>query len=324
MFIKKSKTIVFLICFCFSVFQCETPRNNPLDAGNPNHRLGTISGEVFTQRVPRLAVSDVIVSWKSDDRASRTDQQGKFKINNLKKQNGWLILEKEGYVTDSISVVWNESNTLFEQGFLNAVPQLDSIILYSSIENKRPARKIVTILCNAKITDPDNDIDSVLIKNKTLGLNTFLVFNTTSGWFEKTLKASDLHVNNPDEVIGHEFTISVKDKFGKKFNMATVIVKRVIKEEIITESPSSGEETSAAPTLKWERFDPGFPFRFKAQIYVDETPPTLYWEKDTLNSVLQSLPVDIELEPNDYYWIVWSIDEFENRAASKAKKFYVP
>ncbi|MCB9248128.1 MAG: hypothetical protein H6613_06095 [Ignavibacteriales bacterium] len=59
------------------------------------------------------------------------------------------------------------------------------------------------------------------------------------------------------------------------------------------------------------------------QIYTDEVPAILVWQKEIISSEIQYL-TDVNLSSGDYFWVIWAIDEFENRTQSKPASFIIP
>lgn len=314
---------IILFCLFFTFFNCETPRNNPLDPENPNHQLAAISGQVLTYRIPHIPVSSVNLIWKQEGRSNQSDVQGYFDLDRIQSNDGWLIAEKSGFLKDSVHIEWTGQKTQNLAIYLNQLPTLDSLIFYSSIENRRPDRQIISIVTKAKIQDADNDIDSVFIACPPLDVYTNLIYNIDKEQYERSLTMEDLHISTAEAVTGHEFIITVKDNFGNLLELNRSVVKRIIKEEIETLEPVGSELTPPQPTLVWQPFTPGFPFHFMVQVYIDEISPVLVWQKDNIQPATLSVDVDIVLDANDYFWIIWCIDEFENRSASKPEKFYV-
>lgn len=309
-----------LLCLIF-ISSCETPRHNPLDPDSPNYKLKTISGNVLTYRIPHVPISDVNLFWKPEGRIQISDTVGYFEFDQLQTSEGWLILEKAGFLKDSVYVSGKQNQDL--EVYLNELPQLDSLVFYSSIENRRPDRQIISLIVKAKINDMDNDIDSVFVVCSPLNVDMHLIFNIEKEQFERILTMEDLHISTPEAVTGHEFMIIVKDNFGNLLELNRSVVKRIIKEEIDPIEPVGSELAPPQPTLSWEPFTPGFPFRFMVEIYIDEISPILVWQKDNIQPATLTADVDIILPANDYFWIIWCIDEFENRSASKPEKFYV-
>jgi hypothetical protein len=101
------------------------------------------------------------------------------------------------------------------------------------------------------------------------------------------------------------------------------LIKRIIKDEVILVGPINSDTTSTLPTLEWNIISLGFNFKFTVEIYTDGFNSRLVWRKENINSSATSVTVDEPLTEDRYYrWIVWIVDEFENRSGSKTKTFY--
>ena len=200
---------------------------------------------------------------------------------------------------------------------------MDSIQFYSSIDNKNDGRQLTSIEAKLHISDPDNDIDSVLIISKTLNFYRSLAYNISDKYFEGSYSFA-----KPDVVLGHEYEIYIRDTQKNKIYLSKQIIKRVIKEDLVKLiEPDNGDTTSTTPTLKWQRNNnPGFTYNYTVEIYTDGFNPTLVWRKENINPdplVINTITVDAPLTENRYYfWNVWVVDDFENRSISLEKGFY--
>lgn len=316
------KLKLLLLFLSFGLWSClgDAPRNNPLDPSNNNSTLSSLNGTVLTYRVPHQAISGVKVIWENDNIYSYTDNLGKFNLKDVTREPGWLFFETNAYLFDSVFIDWKTISSGVEK-YLNTKPVLQNVLFYSSIRNRYPDRKIISLNLNIDISDADNDVDSVLIQSQSLGISTYLNYDAGKKVYQRSLTMSDLNINSADAVIGHVFEIFARDILNNKILLTEEIVKRIVKEEVITKAPDS-DTLSLTPTLNWEPIDPGFPCKFMVEIYIDDINPPLAWTKDNISFTTTSITVDTPLEENRYFWIVWVIDEFENRSASKPKTFY--
>lgn len=313
---------LFVLFFCFWMWSClgDAPRNNPLDPSNENSTLSSLNGSVLTYRVPHQAIPGVKVIWENNNIYTYTENPGTFDLKDVTREPGWLFFETNAYLYDSVFIDWKTISSGVEK-YLNTKPVLQNVLFYSSIRNRYPDRKIINLNINADISDADNDVDSVLIQSKSLGVSTYLNYDAGKKVYQRSLTMSDLNINSADEVIGHVFQIFVRDILNNKILLTEEIVKRIVKEEVITKAAES-DTLSLTPTLNWEPIVPGFPCSFMVEIYIDDINPPLVWSLNDINSTTTSITVDKPLEENRYFWIVWVIDEFENRSASKPKTFY--
>ena len=321
--INKYFLLVALIgWFCAN---CDAPRYNPLDPENPGNDLVVISGYVETISSPRIPVCDVNVFWPEGNRLTQTDVEGYFYIENIIANDGWIYFSKSGYLTDSIYIEWEKQKNQQLNVEFNKRPQLDSLLIYSIIQNRYPNLQILTLGIEAIIIDPDNDIDTIYVENPNLNFKNFLLFDFNLQMYKRTFTMSDLGITTAEAVIGHEFHIIVKDKFDNRIHLDKMSVKRIIKEQINLISPGSHEVVSSTPILNWEPFTPGYSLTYDVEIYnTDDVEARLIWQKHGLAQNNSSIQVDQTLfASTNYFWVIWCIDEFNNRSRSRPKSFEV-
>lgn len=320
----QKKFLVSLTLFIGVVLtlSCDAPRNNPLDPENPDNVLSLLSGYVQTITIPHIPISGARVLWQNEGvvRTSRSD--GFFQMENIKKEDGWIYIEKEGFSTDSIFLKWENNKEVLVESFLNSIPKIDSLMFFSSVENKYPSKQRFSIEIKVRVSDSENDVDTVLIKNDDLGVEEKLEYNPESKFFEEIFSPVDLNVTSIDEVIGKDFLIIVQDASERNFNVGRSTIKRIIKEEIIFDQPANNISVSVPFSIKWRRFDPGFDFYFVIQIYTNEVQPELVWERIADSEEISFL-VESDLAPREYFWVIWCYDEFFNRGRSKPATFQI-
>jgi hypothetical protein len=302
---------------------CDAPRNNPLDPENPNYIAYEISGTVQTLSLPHQPVQGAEIYWANNSSLIKTDDAGFFTVHDTDNKDGWLFMTKENYLQDSIYIEWGEDKIMQIESYLNAKPVLDSLLIYSIIQNRYPDIQILNLVIEAAVSDNDNDIDSIFVANNVLNFQSFLRHNASKQIYERTFSMNELGVSTPEAIIGHEIQICVKDKFNHRIFLDSESVKRIIKDEVNLKSPGSHEVVSSSPLLSWEPLFPGYKVNYTCEIYTDEIDPQLVWQKQNLSQNTAFYTVDITLPANEYFWVVWCIDEFNNRSRSKAKSFQV-
>ena len=315
--------VIKILLLLIIVISCSAPRNNPLDPENPDNNLSNIEGIVRTIKVPQIPIPDAKVTWEAEGRIVFTNENGYFNFENVKRNSGTLIIEKSNYGTDSLFIEFNNQNKISKNIFLNATPQINELLFYSITVNKFPSRQSYSLGISVNLTDAENDIDSVFIENEELNISKELIYNISSGNYEGSIKLEDLNVTSIDIVIGKEFSLIVFDSNGKRLEVDQTLIKRIIKEEVEPISPI-GRDTVFVPNplLKWNRFTPGFEFRYLLQIKTQEADPTLSWQKEITSEAIE-FQTDAQLIPGEYFWVIWAIDEFENRTQSKPSSFII-
>ena len=319
--------IVFvqIILLSWIFYSCDAPRHNPLDPDNPDNNLVEISGKVKTISSPFIPVNDVTVFWSDGNKLDQTDSNGDYQIENIAPNDGWLYFSKSGYLTDSMYVEWDQQKRQDLDIELNTSPQLDSLLIYSIIQNRYPNLQVLTLGIEAVITDPDNDIDTIYVENPDLSFKNFLLFDPNLHMYKRIFSMSDLGITDAEAVIGHEFKIIDKDIYHHRIFLDKMSIKRIIKEQVNLISPGSNDVVSSQPTLNWEPFIPGYSLTYDIEIYnTDNLEAELKWRKQGVSQSTSVLKVDktLSASPN-YFWVIWCVDEFNNRSRSRPKSFEV-
>ncbi len=299
---------------------CNAPRNNPFDPQNPRSPYVALKGHVQTQSFPRTALAGAAMLWKNGDRLAQTDAQGHFRFENLLPENDWLHIEKSGYKKDSVFVLWEGNKQIALDIFLNAMPAMEKLQLSTEILHQYFSNQEARLVVKVEISDQDNDVDSVFVKSEKFGLRKALDYDVNDKSYIATLKLFDLKVNYLEGLIGEDFLIVVKDLSADEIVIGKSGVKRVIQDEIEFESPAGDQQVSSTPTFTWKRFRPGFPFTFMLEIFTFEG---LVFQKSGLPSESISYAQETPLAPGEYLWVVWCVDEFQNRSRSKPASFIV-
>jgi hypothetical protein len=294
-----------------------------LDPENPDDNIGMLEGVVQTVKVPRTPLVNAEIFWTSEGLIRETDNKGYFSFENIAQNDGWLTVKKENYSTDSIFITFNNQRKVTKNIFLNAVPKINYLQFYSITINKFPSSQKYNLEVIADITDEENDIDSAFIENIELNASKQLLYNSTFKVYENSLFLNDLYVTSIDAVIGKEFQITVIDADQKKFVIGKSNIKRIIKEEIETTSPA-GRDTvyTVNPFFEWRRFTPGFEFYYLLEIYTDEIHEELIFQKE-INSSEINYQSEVNISSGEYFWVIWAIDEFNNKTRSKPASFII-
>lgn len=290
------------------------------------YKTGTLTGVVLKAKSP-VALSGVKVHWKNQNIVKETDSKGVYTIPNVQMNDGFLYFEKAGYSKDSVYVRWGIQNTIdLKESRLNSIPILNTIDIYSVVTNKFPDEfKTKKLNIEAKVSDEENDIDSVFIQCSPINVYIPLDYNISTKSFQRELNTAELNVSYIDEVIGRNFDIVVKDVNGKKFTLGPAQLKRVISQQFDMKysSPILGTVVGSQPTLRWQNINLEYNYRYYIEIYTDEIPATLVWRSNRFSKDLISFNVNTTLPKGDYFWIIWCEDDFRNRASAKPATFKV-
>lgn len=318
------KILLFILSILL-IISCDAPRENPLDPNGDNYKFYSIQGYVKTQTGPPQPIENAIVTWGADAKITYTNTEGYFRIDNVNPVNDYLIVEKSGFLKDSNYINWDRRNISVEY-FLNSIPELTEFNIYSEYENNYTLNPRTRIFFEAVVNDREGDLDSLYIANEDLKIKKLLERKTFS-LFDASFSQVSLGINSLEELIGKEFHLIALDKSGKEYSIGNSNLKRVIRQEIEFISPATLLDTvSTQPNLRWRRFQPGFKFEYTVRVFENLTPPELRWERSGISSDSISVKVNVPLQPNTtqgYYWVVWCVDEFNNKGSSKPASFRV-
>ncbi|OGU77077.1 MAG: hypothetical protein A2V93_02440 [Ignavibacteria bacterium RBG_16_34_14] len=305
---------------------CNAPRTNPLDPLNPDYNYGTIEGTVQTIGNPSIAIANVQILWENANLITETNAFGRFRLINIPMEDGKIIFSKTGFKSDTLAVVWGNSKRFISLTFLNRIPTLDTVSIYTSITNEYSQDPESELFVKAWITDLDRDVDSVFIINETLNLKKPL-FNPFEGYYLDTLTESDLNVNDIEQTIGLDFSIMAKDGSDNEFVIGSDRVTRVIKDEVTGLQPSTDSsiiDTTQPVIFEWNRFEAGYDFNYMIEVYsYNVSSSQLVHSKSNFSSDSTSYTLPQILSDNNYFWVIWIIDEFQNRSRSKPATFRI-
>lgn len=290
-------------------------------------QITSITGTVRASASPSAPITGVNVFWSGENIISKTDVSGNFKFENIEKNDGWIYFEHDLYYYDSIYVDWGSESQINVQKFLLTVPTANIFSIYTEIQNTHSAASF-HIGFETEITDKDDVVDSVIIYNNELDIYISLSRLTFNKYGNK-FKISELKLSSIETAVGRDFNLIFVDKQNKKFVAAKEKIARVINQEIVFIAPINGNTVSSTPRLEWNRFIPGYKFHYKIQIFTNETGGgSLVFEQDNISSENVKFdittPIDNEVNGiNSYYWVIWSIDEFNNKNRSRQASFIV-
>ncbi len=287
-------------------YSCNAPRNNPLDPSNPNYSYVSISGKVQSFSLPYTGIQGVAISWLPGNVLINTDVNGSFLINNIRPIDGKLIIQKDGFLSDTIVVSWASSLNQNFQIYLNQIPHLDSISIYTVVVNQfNPPGQSYQLVINSKISDKDNDLDSVFVQSTDLNFIKPLNFDVLNKNYQTTLTTQDMNISDIEQTIGLNFNIIAKDIFGRIFLVGSEKVTRVIKSAAVIQFPANDTSVSATPKLMWQRFNSGYPFSYMIQVYTNDFANSqLVLQAVNVSSDSISYQITTPLAEKNYYWVI--------------------
>jgi hypothetical protein len=326
MYLLRDVLVIFFLPLLF--ISCEAPRSNPADPMNDDNSDNvTIEGTVQTLSLPYTPLSKVLVLWIPENSTGvvrETDSKGYFVISNIDPVNGILVFEKEGYMADTMTVIWSNNNKVITKTVnLNEIPRLDSVTLSTTILNTEPGVYSSELSISTVISDKDNDIDSVYVIIPGLKVSKGLDFNVTSKTYQAAFIPEDLDVDDIEKAVGYDFNFYVKDIFNKTFFVGSERISRVIKDNVNLISPSGNAETDSVPVFRWEKYNAGFEFTYTLEIYTNDFVKQLVSRVGNLPPDTSAYRLQKSLASNGYSWVIWIVDKYNNRSMSVPAAFVV-
>ncbi len=321
---KIKRLIVFLLVSgILFLSSCDAPRENPLDPNSSDNQLGMLDGTVQTFSLPYTPIKDVEVFWKPGNKMVYSDVKGNFSIPNVKTENGQLIFRKDGYHNDTVMVDWAGGHEVNEQVNLNKIPTLDSLSIYSIVLNSaNPPSVMSELVIETMVKDVDNDIDTVYVVNNQVGLMKAMDFDIASKTFLTQLTPQELGLTDIEQTIGLEFDFRVRNVLGEISVLHGTGVKRIIKNQVSGLQPSNDQVISSVPfVLSWDRFNAGYPFRYKIEISTSDGSQVVF-SQDSVSAEDTTFTIE-NLETGSYWWAIWVIDNFNNKDRSVPAAFSV-
>ncbi len=322
---EKIKSLIAFILVSGIIFlnSCDAPRENPLDPNSSDNQLGSIEGTVQTFSLPYTPIKDVEVFWKPGNKMVYSDSSGNFLVPSVKTENGQLIFRKAGYHNDTVTVDWAGTRKVNEQVNLNKIPTLDSLSIYSIVQNSaNPPSVMSELVIQTMVKDIDNDIDTVYVINDQLGFMKAMDFDIASKTFLTEITPQELGLTDIEQSIGLEFDFQVRNVLGEISILPGGGVKRIISSQVTGLLPSNGQAISSVPfDLTWDSFHSGYSFRYKIEISTNDGSQVVF-SKDNIPAQDTALTID-SLDAGSYWWVIWVIDNYNNKNRSIPAAFSV-
>ncbi|NIT59363.1 MAG: hypothetical protein GWN00_25015, partial [Aliifodinibius sp.] len=244
------KFIGFLFAILLTGCTSDAPHDNPLDPANGIH---------ITGRVERLystaPLSGATLTLKPGNRIARSTMDGTYQIENISPGNYTLLCSAEGFLTDSVTLTLNRSDTTIFK--LNALPYLNHISLTTQhISNSFPADDDFFVQSTAVAGDPDNTSDVELVRYEIDGFAfadtlTLIDISAQGKTFTAELQPGELGLMSLEQLIGKPFNFYVEDLPGAVVREPEQFIIRIIDEVPTTLAPQ-GNSVNPPFQFEWE------------------------------------------------------------------------
>jgi hypothetical protein len=321
---------VLRIAFIFSFAGCvfDAPRDNPMDPVSSLYVANAVvNGRVVLNNLKSIGVSMVFVKELQSVEATITDSLGYFTFSKFSSGSKSLIIQKEGFVSDTLRFLAEAGKQITLQSSLNAFPIVTSaIVLTRKIARYFPSTLYYAAF-SASIFDANGveDIDSVWLSIDTTIFP--MDYSVADKNFHCILYQNQLSSNNLQSLVGKPMKIIVRDA-GKAIGQSSpFFVSRIIEEEpkpLFPVSISSVDTTTVAPEFQWNELKANFTFSYTLTLarVDDGGNKTVVWTKSKIPSFLLSFQYDdTPLQQGNYSWAISIVDDYGNYSTSKEATF---
>ncbi len=307
-----------------TLFSCEAPHENPLDPFNGTSQLTHFYGSVVTISFPREKISEALIIWRNENKSVLSDRDGEFSLEISKKVNGWLVCQKEGFFPDSVFIDWGKFSGQEILFSLNQKTTLQDFSMITSVVFFNDSTQSQTMIINVNLADRDKDIDSVALTCGELNFRKELLFNTSTGMWTVSVTPFDFEdIVSFEQAVGKEFDVFVRDYNGREITLIGGGITRVITLMPVLLSPREDETVQVPFTVSWEKYPAQFEFTYKIQIYRNEVPPQLVFEKANIEKSQTEISVENDLPQSNYMCTLEVKDEYGNKVRSKPNAFKI-
>ena len=328
-------------CICLSGCFDDVARDNPLDPQSDNYQpVGALTG-VITNRTLE-SISAVSVKVESLGSASsvlyqvETDVSGTYLLEGLPAGEYTLSVEKEGYASQTESLMVEVRETLNRGFVLNGLPFLDRFSARSRHINRvwPPPLDFFALEFSAKADDTDGilDIDALWVEMPSIGFVDTLEFSGSPGEYDSIVLGEEVPLSNIHNIIGEQIFFNVSDRFGQVIHSEPVQIARVIMDVPNAISPQGGTvEQEAQPILVWACQEISFMYTYTIEVIrTDNVVRNTVTVIENLEPDMvcngqdqASIQVDVGLMQGEYLWTVSIEDNFGNTSRSREAGFAV-
>lgn len=311
------------IGFVFTLTGCisDAPRDNPLDPAQGIRVSGKVERYYNNSGIP-----NAMIRLQPGNFSALAAADGSFAIDHIPAGNYTLSAGATGFRGDSLTLELRQSAAANFK--LDALPLFRSISLTTQhISTFIAPRDSFFVTMTAAADDPDNRSDVKTVWYHIPGYDyadTLFEASPQEKIFTGELDIGRLGLASIHELIGKPFVFYVEDLPGAVSASEAVYISR-----IIAETPRGLAPINAAVTppfqLHWQPLALPYPFTFHIEIKkVNFTFLTLAGEIRDIPPGSVSATFSGSLQPGEYIWLLYVVDEFGNRSRSLENPFIVP
>ncbi len=318
------RCVIIFILFAFIGCVSDAPHENTYDPLSPAYKgTGTIEGIIAVKDRPGSTLSDVWVQVLPQKIATKSDEHGYYRIDNVKKGYVTMYFSREYYTPETLNVYLEIGEIKNINVSMNGFPVISSAAILSRRIDGTPPEYFVDVRAN--ISDPNGlaDIDSVwfIVEDDEFLMD----YNVANKFFEVRIHASVLPI---EYLIGKQLYIKATDRtkairLSYPFALAQPIdqVAQPLYPFIGDTVTSPIEFSWAAPVIS---FNYSYSITF-ARLQGSGASQMIVWKTviEPLRAELTRYQYTVMLPSGKYSWAIAIVDINGNWSQSREITFFV-
>lgn len=311
--------IMFVVLF--QGCSTDAPRDNPLDPANGIRVSGKVERFYETQ-----GINNAMLMLKPTDKITLSASDGSFVIDGAAAGNYTLLCRVAGFAPDSLQINLQENHTVNFK--LDGLPYFENISLtthhITSFSTPQDSFFVV-IQATGNDLDGRSDVNSIRFRIEAFNFSdTLFEDNPQQKIFSGELDRNDLGIASIQQLIGKPIELDIEDFPGSVTVSEPQFITRIIERVPVGISPLFTTISNFPFELSWEPLSLPYPFTFDIEIKkINFTFISPAGSLRNISSTDTSATFNSVLEPGEYIWELYIVDEFGNRSRSLENPFVV-
>lgn len=303
----------------------QAPHENPLDPYHVSSGIG-FSGQVLQKIQPHNPLSKSLIFLLPEQKFDTTNAEGLFQFEQLQPGPHQLIIEHEGYVSDTVAVdpdTMRQNPAIF---YLNGRPYLTQTKVYSEFIDQWWPDPVTFVKFEITIADPDGASDITSATLQIPKLNLYHPFQATVKPDSLFLQLSETDISRDSlfQLAGLSMQIRLTDTSEDTEIFTPFYLIRIIDVSPVTTAPSGLQTADPRPLLQWQAYAAPFAFTYEIGVYVLTAGlPVRIHQTESITPDQLEYQYPDSLPTGTYFWTVGIRDDLGNLSRSKEASFIV-
>lgn len=312
------------IIFALTSLGCisDAPRINPMDpALNPEISL-TLQGKV-ERLYNSNGIDNALIALMPGNLLARSDMNGNFIIENISSDGPHTLLcEANGFASDTLHLSRMTDTTVTFK--LNALPAFPQVKITTEHEAVLTPPDEYFLNLDVTVSDADNpgEVETAWFHIPDASITDTLLPVSAAGEqrFFKRIRFGSLNLFSA--LVGKPITFVARDAVKDTVTSAVYFITRIIEESPLMLQPNTSPPNSPVTvpfTFSWAPVALPYPFTYTIEIYPNllvPVPPVVEITNIPATETSFEYTDALNLPADDYYWVLYVVDDFGNRSRS--------